>query len=285
MDLSTSLEPRLRASLWEIGLHSPQVERMSHFYRDALGYSFIEERGEFVGTAKGRRVRLVPGGAGVLAYAAYAVPSISYLISLQSRLETAGVDFVHGAFAGLDQAIRVPDPDGNIFIFGLAPPLTAQVWGETAAREARLQHVVLASANLGGLLEFAVNVLGFVITDRVIDENDGLRTAFMRCSAEHHSLAVFAAGQNRLDHHCYEAVQWDLIRDWGDHFSKYRIPVKWGPGRHGPGNNLFLFIHDPDGNWLEISAELESVGDDRMVGEWPHEERTLNSWGSAPLRS
>jgi hypothetical protein len=64
-----------------------------------------------------------------------------------------------------------------------------------------------------------------------------------------------------------------------------RVPVKWGPGRHGPGNNLFLFVHDPDGNWVELSAEIEVVAPDRPLGFWPHEERTLNSWGSAPLRS
>jgi hypothetical protein len=64
-----------------------------------------------------------------------------------------------------------------------------------------------------------------------------------------------------------------------------RIPLKWGPGRHGPGNNLFFFIHDTDGNWVEISAELEVVKPDRAVGAWPHEERTLNRWGIGLLRS
>ena len=64
-----------------------------------------------------------------------------------------------------------------------------------------------------------------------------------------------------------------------------RIFVKWGPGRHGPGNNLFLFFHDPDGNWVELSAELERVSEERPIGNWPHEERTLNSWGQGLLRS
>jgi hypothetical protein len=61
--------------------------------------------------------------------------------------------------------------------------------------------------------------------------------------------------------------------------------VKWGPGRHGPGNNLFLFINDPDDNWVEISAELEIVNETRPVWNRPHEERTLNKWGQAFLRS
>ena len=49
-------------------------------------------------------------------------------------------------------------------------------------------------------------------------------------------------------------------------------------GRHGPGNNLFIFIEDPDGNWIEISAELEVIHD-RQVKVWKHEPKTLNLWG------
>jgi hypothetical protein len=75
------------------------------------------------------------------------------------------------------------------------------------------------------------------------------------------------------------------IRDWGDHFARLRIPVVWGPGHHGPGDNLFIFVADPDGNSVELSAELEIVPAGREARAWPHEERTLNLWGKAPLRS
>jgi hypothetical protein len=57
----------------------------------------------------------------------------------------------------------------------------------------------------------------------------------------------------------------------------------WGPGRHGPGNNLFVFIEDPDGNWIEISAELEVIYG-RPAKEWPHAPYTLNQWGTAIMR-
>jgi len=60
--------------------------------------------------------------------------------------------------------------------------------------------------------------------------------------------------------------------------------LMWGPGRHGPGNNLFVFIEDIDGNWIEISAELETVIG-RPPKNWPQEERTLNLWGKAIMRS
>ena len=75
------------------------------------------------------------------------------------------------------------------------------------------------------------------------------------------------------------------IRDWADRFAERHIPLRWGPGRHGPGNNLFFFVTDPDGNWVEFSCDLEQVEGPRPVKTWAHEERTLNSWGAAYMRS
>ena len=87
-----------------------------------------------------------------------------------------------------------------------------------------------------------------------------------------------------MDHHSYEAGDWGYIRDWCDHFASHDIQLDWGPGRHGPGNNLFVFITDPDGNWIEVSAELEVIYD-RGVVDWPQHPRTLNKWGRAIMRS
>jgi catechol 2,3-dioxygenase-like lactoylglutathione lyase family enzyme len=150
---------------------------------------------------------------------------------------------------------------------------------------ARLQHLVLASTDAERMTKFYTEVVGLRVSDRVLDDEHTLRTSFMRTDGEHHSLAVFQADRCRLDHHCHETTNWNLIRDWADHFSEEGIVLTWGPGRHGPGNNLFIFIHDPDDNWIEISAELETGGEEHTVGIWPHVERSLNMWGAAPLRS
>ena len=275
----------LRATLHEIALQSENVTQLAQFYTDALGYVFIDEGGDLLGLARDRRLRIRAGTAKVLAYAAYAMPGRSDFEALQLRLTKAGVVVALESCAGMDEALRFNDPDGNTFVFGIATKSMVEPLNDTADRAARLQHVVFASTDVSRLLRFLTEVVGFTLSDRVLDEGGGLRTAFVRCSAEHHSLAIFAASENRLDHHCYEAVEWNLIRDWADHFARHRIPLKWGPGRHGPGDNLFLFIHDPESNWIEVSAELEQVAGDRPVGNWPHEERTLNSWGIGLLRS
>lgn len=286
MTANPTIERPLQASLFELAINSDNPPLLAKFYATALGYQFTETAGTLRGTALERRLQIRPGKNRTLAYTAYRIEDEESMIALQRRLTQAHAKFdliSHDGFTF--PAVEVCDPDGNRFVFGLANATCNSIQGSIAHRPARIQHIVFTSVNVQRLLSFWSDILGFTLTDRVVDHQGCLRAAFLRCNREHHSVAVFAANESRLDHHCYEVENWNLIRDWADHFANHGIPLQWGPGRHGPGNNLFLFIHDPDGNWIEISAELEQVDPDRPVGTWPHEERTLNSWGVAPLRS
>lgn len=285
MRSSSTQSAGLSASLRQIGLYTPDVSRLADFYAASLGFRFeASDRGR-LGTALGRRIELIEGPAKSLAYAVFALPDGEALEHLVGRLHAAACAFDRIALAGfLPDAVRLVDPDGNCFIFAVEDGAVLQ-HDTPRDRAARVQHVVFASTRLQELLQFYTDVLGFRLSDRVNDADGNVRTVFLRCGEEHHSLAVFAASEARLDHHCYEAGDWGLLRDWADHFASIDVPLKWGPGRHGPGNNLFIFIHDPDGNWLEVSAELEVVDERRPVGDWPHTERTLNQWGMGLLRS
>lgn len=224
------------------------------------------------------------GTPGKLAFAAFAVHDAAELDALIARLDAAACDHQEFETPFFEVALAVLDPDGNRFVFGVPKP-SAIAPDLVAPMAARLQHIVTASPNAAQVARFFVDALGFTLSDEVFDSEESLRTSFLRCSEEHHSFAVFQAEKSRLDHHCYETSDWLAIRDWGDHLAAQRVPIKWGPGRHGPGNNLFLFFHDADGNWVELSTELEIVAHDRPVGRWPHEERTLNIWGQGYLRS
>jgi catechol-2,3-dioxygenase len=276
----------LRASLHCLALHSPDPGALAAFYARALGLQLHARPDGWFGQAKDRRLLFQAGPAKTLGFAAYAVEGSADLATLTERVAAAGVQTEASPTDLFEEALCVRDPDGNRFVFG-TPRRTRDepAFSGAAAREARLQHVVFASPQAVRLAAFYQTVFGFQLSDEVLDDAGEVRTSFLRCSSEHHSLAVFQTSQSRLDHHCYEAGDWGLIRDWGDHMARERIPLVWGPGRHGPGNNLFMFVHDLDGNWVEISAELEIVRPDRPVGVWPHEERTLNSWGHGLLRS
>lgn len=275
----------LSAHLLYIGLGSPDPARLAQFHGEVMGLTVRDTPEGLLGQGPSRQLFFVPGEAKTLAFAGFAVADSADLTALEVRLRAAGAAFSvksDGTHLLQPGALEVIDPDGNRIAFGVArvPDPKGQ-----PGLPARLQHIVVASRNAAALASFYEAVLGFKLSDIVLDDARNLTTAFLRCSEDHHSFAVFQAPMDRFDHHCYEAGDWGLIRDWGDHFASHDVKVQWGPGRHGPGNNLFLFIHDSDGNWLEISAELEQVTPDRSTGVWPHAEKTLNSWGYAPMRS
>ena len=149
----------------------------------------------------------------------------------------------------------------------------------------RIQHVVFQTTQLDGIVDFYADKVGFVISDRVVGDNGKLAVCFLRTDDEHHSRAFFAGSQNEDDHFCFETSCWNDIRDWGDRFARAHIPIFFGPGRHGPGNNLFFMVNDIDGNRLEFSAEIETVSQDHTPGVWPNTEYTLNSWGKSWMRT
>ncbi len=199
-----------------------------------------------------------------------------------------------------EATFAVRDPDNRTVLFCVAPSATESnapslpdddpvtITGASAPaepRSARMQHFVCASMQTEAMLEFYRDVLGFMESDRVVDTDGDLSSAFVRSDAEHHSFAVFRAPHTGPDHHAYELPNWNAIRDWADHCGDLEIPLWWGPGRHGVGNNLFFMIEDPDGYKVEFSTELELMSPDQAYREWPHGPRALNLWGNAWMRS
>jgi len=267
-----------------ICIASAAPELLAEFYTSILGMKVSEPMpGYWMCAATGRTVLIAPGSS-PLKFGAYACQK-NELDNLKSRVERAGIRIEPNVSPLFDdeRSFAISDPDGNTMVFGDADQPDRSVFATPLA--GRLQHLVVASKNIDRLMKFYRDVIGFRLSDLVADENGRSTACFLRGDEEHHCFAIFGADENRLDHHCYEAQSWNDIRDWADHLSKNEVEIMWGPGRHGAGNNLFLFFRDPDGNWLEISAELETVAADKEPGLWPHSERTLNLWGKGLLRT
>lgn len=273
---------QLVARLDHLEVRSPSPATLADFYSRALQMkSTPTGDGRILCEGPQRRVVMAAGEARALGFVAWRVPTGGALAAQRQRLAAAGVAIAASPSPFFDSsAFSVTDPDGNRVVFGHCPGSAAG-----SGMTARLQHLALGTTAIGPMIAFYVDVLGLRTSDSVFAADDTLRASFLRADDEHHEVAIFLAPENSFDHHCYEAGDWNLIRDWADHLAAADIPLDWGPGRHGPGNNLFFMIRDPDQNWLEISAELEVVAKDKPVGRWVHCEKTLNSWGKAYLRS
>jgi catechol 2,3-dioxygenase len=272
------------AYLHHLELESGNPAALADFYGRAMEMAVEPLGGGFICRGPGRRMLFTKGRANRLSYAAFACRDTDTLELLRAHVQKQGVGFIPSPSQLFDRrAFAVQDPEGNRMVFGVADEPLNPI-RERGPIHAPLQHVTVTSTDMAAIEDFYANKLGFAVSDRVRNDQGAVTTCFLRSNHEHHTVAIFLKSEAGLDHHSYEAGEWNTIKDWADHLGGMRIPIVWGPGRHGPGNNLFIFIKDSDGNMIEISAELEVVHD-RPVKEWKHEPYTLNMWGPAIMRS
>ncbi len=286
------VSPLWPADLDHLRIDSPAPQALAEFYAGALGMS-VSPLGGDAYLAEGRQRRLVIGGGEARGHpwSAFALEDDAQLERYRRFVIAQGGAplpsptplFAQGGFS-------VRDPDGRLAVFGVRGASAARLASGTAVDfPARLQHVVVASRRFPEMMAYYRDVLGFLISDTVhVDDGKGrlgeVNVCFLRGNFEHHSFAIFRAPSSASDHFALEVPGWDDVRRWADHFATLDIGIWWGPGRHGAGNNLFFMIKDPDGNNIEISAELETLPKGKPGRRWPADGKALNLWGPVWVR-
>lgn len=151
--------------------------------------------------------------------------------------------------------------------------------GPQRDQPARLTHVVLNSHAVDETQRFLSEALGFTLADRTV------AIAFMNCNHDHHTLAVGVADNDALNHIAFLMPDADSVMRGGGRMKDAGHPIEWGPGRHGPGNNLFNYFIDPFGIVIEYTAEVEQV-DERYVprgpADWKWPPGRVDQWGISP---
>lgn len=183
--------------------------------------------------------------------------------------------------AVLDHAcLQSPDPDRAAAFLALAYAMTRNAipGGWECTGPGRTLLVREGPANRVAFFAYA------------FDSGEGLDAHRRRIGAGHATALpnpspLFRAAEARFDHLSCETRDAAAVIAWSDRMASHGIPIHWGIGRHGPGNDVFFMAQDPDGNLVEISADLEVCDASRPAGTWRHEQRTLNLWGTAIMRS
>lgn len=181
---------------------------------------------------------------------------------------------VTSADPGGGAGIEVELPEGEIFRFLTDSSTVEPIEGPDLPF--KLTHVVLSSTDAERSGQFAEDVLGF----RVSDRTRGM--VFVRCNQSHHSIAFARAGYSSLNHIAFEMRDIDgVMRGIGRMRDVGTDPV-WGPGRHGPGNNVFAYFIAPFGAVIEFSTATNLVDDDYPTGtpeDWTWPENRIDQWG------
>lgn len=270
-----------------VGFLVPDVAATAEFYSRVLGLAVhgdLAGGGLRLGWGTGHHVMdLLPGERG-LHHFGFEVRDPGGIAALHERLRDAGlaVDILDPTF--LDHAvdatgIAVTDPDGNTVHFHGPVQRPGENAADTGRRPVKYQHITLATADLPRMVAFYVGLVGFRLSDQLADGG----FAWLRSNRDHHTLAIVQTGVGGgIDHYSYDLAEWDDFKSWCDRLTDENVDVAWGPGRHGPGNNLFVFFDDPAGNHIELSAEMEKFHDDRVIyapRRWQPIPKSVNLWG------
>jgi catechol 2,3-dioxygenase len=208
-----------------------------------------------------------------------------------------GVDALHRAIAAAGCAATAPaplaiagggygfgckDPDGRNLAFVCEAADHAD-GADQPDRPRKIVHVNLNARDYDGSLRFFTDTLGF----RVIDENAPL--SFLHCAnADHCSIVMANTKLPTLNHIAFDLPDFDSVMRGMGRMKDNGYPIEWGPGRHGPGNNVFAYFCGPDEVPLEYAAEVEQIDDGytpRGSDYWKFAAGRSEQWGITAPRS
>jgi catechol 2,3-dioxygenase-like lactoylglutathione lyase family enzyme len=136
----------------------------------------------------------------------------------------------------------------------------------------KLSHVVLNAGRIGDETAFFIDLLGFRLSD-----SSGMMN-FVRCSADHHSIALARSEGPSLNHMAYEMTNIDGLMRGAGRLKQSGFNIEWGVGRHGPGDNVFTYFVEPNGFVTEYTTEVQ------QVDEADFEPHDAQYWSNFPMR-
>lgn len=141
-----------------------------------------------------------------------------------------------------------------------------------------LNHIVLNTTDIDRATNFFTEVLGFRVSDWSEDQ-----MVFLRCNKNHHSISFNRAEHASVNHIAYEVNSVDELMRGMARVRNHDYEEIWGPGRHGPGNNVFCYFEDPGGFVMEYTCYIETIEDENEwdARVWKRTPRLSDRWGIA----
>jgi 2,3-dihydroxy-p-cumate/2,3-dihydroxybenzoate 3,4-dioxygenase len=183
----------------------------------------------------------------------------------------------HGAWIeefdepGRGAGFCVTGPEGEPYRFVAERDATAALPGDSA-RPLMLSHVVFNTRDREAATRTLVDTFGFKLSDRT------RIMSFLRSDAVHHAVAYADSRSASLNHIAFEMQDIDAVLGGMGRLTDAGCPTAWGPGRHGPGNNVFAYFVAPFGACIEYTAEVQRLDDSYQTG-------TPESWRWPPGRN
>jgi len=267
-----------------IMMRGPDLPATLPFYEDMWGLN-LAHKDDHTAYLRGTGSQpflygLTEGEVFGIEYVHFSMPNRESMDALHAQAVARGAD-VLGAPAEFDDwpggyGFELLDPDNRRLRFRTeARELEPEAeW----AKPRKVSHVVLNTPDMEGVQGFYEEVLGFRVSDYSADQ-----MVFLRCSTDHHAIALVRAHYPSVNHVAFELPSIDeFMRSIGRMKQKGHVPT-WGPGRHGPGNNPFAYFVSPSGFVIEFTSEVQQIDETSHAAQvWPRDvPEKMDQWMTA----
>jgi catechol 2,3-dioxygenase-like lactoylglutathione lyase family enzyme len=218
-------------------------------------------------------------------------PNLGLVRVVFDAADRATVDGLHAQAVAhgiktIEQPSALRQPHGD-YGFGFKDPEgrnTAVVCGvedhagdrDQPDRPRKLSHVNVNTGDSEATFLFYRDALGFRLTDTT------RRLRFLSCNADHHSMVLGFTGGPTLNHIAFEMPDLESVMRGAGRMRDDGRGIEWGPGRHGPGNNVFCYFLGPEDIPVELTAEMQQIDSTHRAKtpeQWTWPPGRLDYWG------
>jgi catechol-2,3-dioxygenase len=275
---------------------TPDLGRQEDYYTNVLGLRAVAREADRVYLAcplDHCSVVLQRGAAASCVELGFHLPAGADLAMYARQLADHGVcaERQGDPAPGIASRLLFRDPKGTkVAVFNEpAQQVSESPWNGVGPTT--LGHVAFNVLDVAKVVDFYCEVLKFKFSDSIEDF-----FVFLRCNANHHTVNFVRGWRSKMHHVAFEVRDWAHIQVACDSLSKNGYPIIWGPGRHGCGHNIFAYHRDPEGNIVELFAELDQMREElghyepklwhrdrpQVPKVWPADPRASNLWGPMP---
>jgi len=272
------------------------LDRAIAYYTDVIGLVLnTKEKGHaFLASKIGLlTIALEQGAEGKLKRLSFEVPPNADIAGMAKTLSEHGVrsELRSDSIPGIGEVLTFDDPNGTtVELFTKWNYLGShhQVLG---AGPLKLGHVAHTVEDPKVMADFYCRVLGFRVSDWIDDY-----VVFLRCNPDHHTVNFFRGAKNKMHHIAFEMKDFAHIQNACELLALRKMPINWGPVRHGPGHNVAIYHRNADDQNVEFYIELDQMKDEELgyfdPRPWHHDtpqrpknwDRKIspNLWGPLP---
>jgi catechol 2,3-dioxygenase-like lactoylglutathione lyase family enzyme len=238
------------------------LDRQIAHYLEVVGLTLTARDGghAFLATSTGVPAIVLERTAGrACNRLAFEIPADPPLREVARRLTAAGLrcEERSDAIPGVPRLLAFSDPKGTTVELFSEWSFVAGGEPMGGAAPLKLGHVAFAVPEPRAMAEFYTSMLGFRVSDWIGDY-----FVFLRCGADHHTVNFIRGERSRMHHIAFELRDTASLHGACDLLGRRRIPIIWGPVRHGPGHNVAIYHRNPDDQMVELFTELDKMLDE-----------------------